>query len=160
LKNHSSNGENDNNVFNSLIKHIKTIPEINECEYIFIDNINFNNFRNPFLKNKIFLTQNKLNEFVMFENRDVQENGKITNMTKVDPVIVDLLILSNFDKLPKHIENIIDEDTIIYKNLGNDVIYIEDYRNNYFILITANEKIVIRGNGTGTSIKQYEIINT
>jgi hypothetical protein len=96
----------------------------------------------------------------MFENRDVQENGKITNMTKVDPVIVDLLILSNFDKLPKHIENIIDEDTIIYKNLGNDVIYIEDYRNNYFILITANEKIVIRGNGTGTSIKQYEIINT
>lgn len=138
-----------------LIRNLEKIPDINECEYVFIDTIN-SPYIKSFLEDKIVITQNKLHDFIMFEY-DMMEKNQINEMTKINfRQVVDLVILMDCDKLPKHVEEIIDEDTIISKYLGNDVLYIEDTRNNRYTIITAHEKIILKQRGANTHIEFYK----
>lgn len=93
----------------------------------------------------------------MFETCDIQHNGQINNMTKLQyNQRVDLVILNNYNKTP-NMESLIDKDTIITKNLGDNVFYIEDLRNDLYIIITETERLVIEGRGAKTQIKYHEI---
>ena len=73
--------------------------------------------------------------------------------------VVDLVIL-NRQVIPEDIEKFIDQDTIITKDLGSNVIYMEDSRNNICIFITEYERFVIKGNGAQTRMLLYENYNT
>lgn len=142
-----------------IIKNLEKVPEIGECEYIFIDNLNFPN-NISFLENKIIITQNDLNDFLMFEY-DKMENNKIHEMTKINfRQVVDLVILLDSDKLPEDVEQIIDQDTIISKCLGNNIIYIEDTRNSTYMIVTRHEKITLKQRGANTHIEFYKNRNT
>ena len=84
-------------------------------------------------------------------------NNQIKDITELNfKQIADLMILSDSENIPKNLEEIMDKDTIISKNLGNNILYIEDIRKNIYIIITKNEKIVIEGRGLETNIKFYE----
>lgn len=146
-----------NNNIEEIIKNLETVPEINECEYIFIDSLNFPK-NAAFLKNKIIITQNNLQNYLMFEYNCMEKyNNQIKDITELNfKQIADLMILSDSDNIPKNLEEIMDKDTIISKNLGNNILYIEDIRKNIYIIITKNEKIVIEGRGLETNIKFYE----
>ncbi len=140
-----------------VIKNLQSVPDINECEYIFIDILNFSKSI-PFLENKIIITQNNLNDFLMLEYES-EETNSYNEMTKTNfNMIVDLVILLDSENIPKKINELVDEDTIISKNLGNDVTYVEDLRNNQQMICTKYEKIVLEGNGVNTHIKYYEEI--
>lgn len=145
----------------NLVKNIENLPDIDECEYIYIDDLNIINKDSSFLKNKILITQNSLKEYLMFETSDLLNDGQDYNMTKMKSShVVDLLILNNFNKTPNNMENLIDQDTIITKNLGNNLIYIEDSRNDLYMIITQKERFVIEGRGTRTHIRLYEFTNS
>lgn len=138
-----------------LIKNLKEIPDINEFEYVFIDTINIPDI-SSILENKIVITQNSLNDFIMFEY-GMMEEKPVNQMTRINfRQIVDLVILLDCDKVPKNVEEIIDEDTIISKYLGNDVIYIEDARNNMYTIITGHEKIILKQRGAKTYMDLYK----
>lgn len=108
------------------------------------------------LRNKILITQNSLKEYLMFETNDIQHNGQINNMTKLQyKQRVDLVILNNFNKTP-NMDSLIDKDTIITKNLGDNIFYIEDLRNDLYIIITEKERLVIEGRGAKTQLKYHE----
>ena len=70
--------------------------------------------------------------------------------------IVDLVILLDSENIPEGMDGIIDKDTIVSKSLGNDVIYIEDFRKNQYMIVTKHEKIVFEGRGIDTHITFYE----
>lgn len=146
-----------NNNIEEIIKNLETVPEINECEYIFIDSLNFPK-NAAFLKNKIIITQNNLQNYLMFEYNCMEKyNNQIKDITELNfKQIADLMILSDSENIPKNLEEIMDKDTIVSKNLGNNIFYIEDIRKNIYIIITKNEKIVIEGRGLETNIKFYE----
>lgn len=146
-----------NNNIEEIIKNLETVPEINECEYIFIDSLNVPK-NMPFLKNKIIITQNNLQNYLMFEYNCMDKcNNQIKDITELNfKQIADLMILSDSKNIPKNLEEIMDKDTILSKNLGNNILYIEDIRKNIYIIITKNEKIVIEGRGLETNIKFYE----
>ncbi|RAP48077.1 MAG: hypothetical protein BZ135_01070 [Methanosphaera sp. rholeuAM6] len=92
----------------------------------------------------------------MFETNDIQHNGQINNMTKLQyKQRVDLVILNNFNKTP-NMDSLIDKDTIITKNLGDNIFYIEDLRNDLYIIITEKERLVIEGRGAKTQLKYHE----
>lgn len=139
-----------------LLKNLEKLPDIDECEYIYVDDIDIPNFQNKFLRNKILITQNSLKEYLMFETNDIQHNGQINNMTKLQyKQRVDLVILNNFNKTP-NMDSLIDKDTIITKNLGDNIFYIEDLRNDLYIIITEKERLVIEGRGAKTQLKYHE----
>ena len=146
----------DKNV-NNIFKNLNIISEINESEYVYLDKIDLQYINNQLLKNKIVITK-KINNYYMFENNYL-DNTK--DMTKLDyKQIVDLIILNNTEKgLTKDIEELIDNDTIIIKNLGNNIIYIEDKKKEEKIIITGCEKIVIKGNGIYSQLHYYEQLN-
>ena len=146
-----------NNNIEEIIKNLETVPEINECEYIFIDSLNVPK-NTAFLKNKIIITQNNLQNYLMFEYNCMNKyNNQIKDITELNfKQIADLMILSDSENIPKNLEEIMDKDTILSKNLGNNILYIEDIRKNIYIIITKNEKIVIEGRGLETNIKFYE----
>ncbi len=142
-----------------IIKNLEKIPEIEECEYIFIDILNFPD-NISFLKNKIIITQNNLQDFLMFEYNKIEDNQS-NEITKINyRQIVDLVILLDSDKLPKQLDEIIDKDTIISKYLGNNIIYIEDLRNKMYMIITKHETIVLKQRGVQTHIESYKNRNT
>ncbi len=144
-----------------LIKNLEKIPEIEACEYIFIDDLRIPNIHAPFLQNKILITQDSLKDFLMFDSADIMANGQIDNMTRLNyKQRVDLVILNNFEKNHNELERLIDKDTIIMKNLGQNVLYIEDFRNNMYMIITRNERIIIEGKGATTQMKYIEYFNT
>lgn len=144
-----------------LIKNLEKIPEIDACEYVFIDDLRIPNIRTPFLQNKILITQNSLKDFLMFDSSDIMANGKINNMTRLNyQQRVDLVILNNFENNYSELERLIDNDTIIMKNLGQNVLYMEDFRNNMYMIITRNERIIIEGKGATTQMKYIEYFNT
>lgn len=136
------------------------MSEIKECEYIYIDDLNNEILDTQLPENKIFITQNSLNEYLMFETKDIQPNGHINNMTKINyKQKVDLIIINN--DTPKHnIENIIDQDTIITKKLNPNIIYMEDCRKERCVIITEHEKLIIDGRGTDTKIQVHEKLIT
>ena len=123
----------------------------------FIDSLNVPK-NMPFLKNKIIITQNNLQNYLMFEYNCMEKyNNQIKDITELNfKQIADLMILSDSKNIPKNLEEIMDKDTILSKNLGNNILYIEDIRKNIYIIITKNEKIVIEGRGLETNIKFYE----
>ena len=144
-----------------LIKNLEKIPEIEACEYIFIDDLRIPNIHTPFLQNKILITHDNLKDFLMFDSSDIMTNGQINNMTKLNyKQRVDLVILNNFKNNPYNLDRLIDKDTIIMKNLGQNVLYIEDFRNNMYMIITRNERIIIEGKGATTQMKYIEYFNT
>lgn len=139
-----------------IIKNLQNLEDINECEYIYLDTLNFPK-NTSFLKNKIIITQNNLQDFLMFEYDNIADNNGIVDITELNfRQMVDLVILLDSENLPKHIEDIIDKDTIVSKNLGSNIIYIEDLRKNQFMIVTKYEKIVIEGRGTQTRVKYYK----
>ena len=151
----SINNDMRNNNIGEIIKNLENLPGINECEYIYLDNINFPK-NTVFLKNKIILTHNDIQNFSMFEYDNIVHN-KIKDITELNfRQIVDLVILTDSEKIPKDIDEIIDKDTIVSKSLGNDVIYIEDMRKNQYMIITKHEKIVIEGRGIETHLTYYK----
>lgn len=138
-----------------IIRNLEKFPAVEECEYVFIDILRLPN-NISFLKNKIIITQNNLQDFLMFEYNKMEED-KIREVTKINfRQIVDLVILLDSDNVPKEVDEIIDEDTIISKYLGNNTIYIEDVRNNMYMIVTGAEKIVLRQRGAHARIEYYE----
>ena len=142
-----------------IIKNLENVPEIGECEYIFIDILNLPS-NIAFLENKIIITQNDLQDFLMFEYDKIQ-NNKIQEMTKINfKQVVDLVILLDSDNVSRQVEQIIDQDTIISKCLGNNIIYIEDSRNSTYMIVTQHEKITLKQRGANTHIEFYKNRNT
>lgn len=151
----STNNDLRNNDIEEIIKNLENLPDINECEYIYVDSLNFPK-NTAFLKNKIILTHNNIQNFLMFEYDNIVHN-KIMNVSELNfKQIVDLVILVDSENIPKDMNEIIDKDTIVSKSLGNDIIYIEDLRKNQYMIITKHEKIVIEGRGIETHIKYYD----
>lgn len=151
----STNNDIRNNI-EDIIKNLENIPGINECEYIFFDSLNFPK-NTSFLKNKIIIIQNNIQDFFMFEYDNIEKDNKIRDITELNfRQVVDLVVLLDSGNIPKHMEDIIDQDTIVSKSLGNNIIYIEDLRKNQYIIITKHEKIVLEGKGINTHIKYYE----
>lgn len=139
-----------------LLKSIEKIPEINECEYVFIDDLSIKNINTGILENKILITQNNSKDYLMFDINDIEENGKINNITKLESQLVVDLVILNKQVIPQDMENFIDQDTIITKYLGNNIIFMEDNRNNICIFITEHERFIIKGNGVETQMLFYE----
>lgn len=151
----STNNDLRNNDIEEIIKNIENLPGINECEYVYLDRLNFPE-NTTFLKNKIILTQNTIQNFLMFEYDKIVHN-KIMDITELNfRQIVDLVILLDSENIPEGMDGIIDKDTIVSKSLGNDVIYIEDFRKNQYMIVTKHEKIVFEGRGIDTHITFYE----
>lgn len=146
----------EKDIVNNLFNSTNIYSQINDCEYIYIDDINSQYVKHPIFKNKIILTQ-KTNDFFMFENTALSKDSE---MTKLDyKHIVDLLILNNQSKISQNIESLIDKDTLVIKNLGHNVIYMEDKRKQIKIIITPFEKIVLSNEGIYTELNYYEILN-
>lgn len=143
-------------IVENLLNDIKTDNEINNCEYIYIEDIDLQDVNNPFLKNKIIITR-KINDYYMFENTNITTKPKMTKLNYNH--IVDLLILNNQAKNYANLEEIMDEDTILLKNLGNNVLYIEDIKKQIKIILTPYEKIILSKDGINTQMRYYEIVN-
>ncbi|MBE6486950.1 MAG: hypothetical protein E7Z85_08940 [Methanosphaera stadtmanae] len=151
----STNNDVNNNI-EEIIKNLENLPDISECEYIYLDTLNIPK-NTSFLKNKIIITQNNLQDFLMFEYDNIDNTNQIKDITELNfRQMVDLVILLDSENIPKNITDIIDKDTIVSKNLGNNIIYIEDLRKNQYTIISKYEKIVIEGRATETHIKFYE----
>lgn len=140
--------------FIKILSNLEMSSEINECEYVYIDEIDIKHVKCPLLENKIVITK-KINDYFMLESDKITNNPQMTKLNYKH--IVDLLILINQEnKNLQDIKELMDKDTIIIKNLGNDIIYIEDKRQEIKTIITEYEQIVLTQNGINTKLKYYE----
>lgn len=140
----------------NFFKDMKINTEINNCEYIYIEDIDLQDVNNPLLKNKIIITR-KINDYYMLENTNITTKPKLTKLNYNH--IVDLLILNKQTKNYESLRKIMDEDTILLKNLGQNVLYMEDIKKQIKMILTPYEKIILSNNGINTQMKYYEIIN-
>lgn len=140
-----------------LLDNPDILTEINESEYIYLDKIDFQNIKSPIFQDKIIITK-KINQYFMFENTKNTVNPDMTKLNYTH--IVDIIILnSNNSRITKDMAELVDIDTLIVKNLGNNIIYLEDKRKNIKIILTEFEKIILKNDGLQTQLENYEILN-
>lgn len=148
----------DTNFFTTLSENLKIIDDVDTLEYVFLDKITRNNIKNQFLKNKMILTSNEKYGICMLDNQEKDVEKQLTQLNYNQ--IVDLIIINDLnDSVNENIKKIIDKHTIIAKVLSNEIIYIEDIDKEVLILVTPQQKYVIKNRGVNAKL-MYGEFNT
>ena len=144
---------NHNNFMEENRDELKNISQFNECEYVFIDDLNNEKVRENIFENKTLLSFDE-DELIMLESEDFKADNN--NHTKLNySQQADLAIITKEHNI-NLVEDIVDEDTIVTKYLGNDVMYMEDSRNELSLIVTECEKLILEGKGVNTKLTYYD----
>jgi len=137
--------------------YMDDISDIENFEYLFIQNKLLDyNLNHVLGKDNIILTDDAENDSIYMINSDTINKTALENKTQVKHTPkMDMIMIDDSQAIKenKHLQNSIDQHTIITKLINENIFYIEDSLKEIRIIISPQTKILILGEGIQTDVK-------